>query len=178
MQKRKSSSSRRGTHTTLEQSPDQYILGTSAIPIWGAIGELKGVFPITTARERERFAVREVARLMSRKGWDVRAQLSGYDPISRLEGVRVRPDLVATKGEETRIVEVVASNSAINLGRVAKLQEYAERTGTTLLVIDASPDAFGSMPSWDDDAIISDTSADPIVKAVLNYNDPLVVSHD
>ena len=53
--------------------------------------------------------VRRIARSLERKGHDVQADVRGYEQPKTLGGYR--PDLIATKGAQRKIVEVETRDS-------------------------------------------------------------------
>ncbi len=64
--------------------------------------------------------VRSIARDLTDKGFDVRADLKGYKKPDTISGYR--PDVVATKGKQKRIIEVETPDS-VNSARDVKQQK-------------------------------------------------------
>ena len=62
------------------------------------------------SRSKHDAEVRRVARDLERKGFDVEADVSGYQQPGTIGGYR--PDVVAKKGRQRKIVEVETEDSA------------------------------------------------------------------
>ena len=110
------------------------------------LGWLKGVDRRAqrTRREREDLSIREIARALGRENWKVQVEIPGYES-PRVAGLRVKPDLVATLGDRTVIVEVKTGKSTKERNRVMQLRNFAKATpGISLHVVDASQ-PFGAI---------------------------------
>ena len=97
------------------------------------LGWLKGLDPRgqRTRRAREDVSVREIARALKREKWNVERE-------ARVPGLSLLPDLVATLGDRTILVEVTTGRSTRERDRVKQLRSYAEATpGTAVRVIEA-----------------------------------------
>ena len=68
--------------------------------------------------------VREVARQYEKQGFDVKADISGFSKPGTIGGYR--PDVVAKKGRQRKIVEVETSDS-VDRARDVKQQQALRR---------------------------------------------------
>ncbi len=68
--------------------------------------------------------VRRIASQLQRKGYDVEADIRGYSQPGTLGGYR--PDVVASKGSERKIVEVETPDSVNNARDVAQQKAFRQ----------------------------------------------------
>lgn len=84
---------------------------------------------------RHNRAVRNSADALKRRGWDVKADIRGFDRPPAVRGggnVRRRPDIVATRGGKTRIVEWETRQSLDkDRGQHEVFRDYARRRPDT-----------------------------------------------
>lgn len=76
--------------------------------------------------------VRRIAKDMQAKGYDVQADVAGYSKPDTIGGYR--PDVIARKGVERKIVEVETSesrNTARDLGQQSAFRKAANRSKHT-----------------------------------------------
>lgn len=76
--------------------------------------------------------VREIAKAMKDKGYEIKADIRGYPKPDTIGGFR--PDVIATKGRERKIVEVETSeskNSVRDLNQQRAFRRAAKRSQNT-----------------------------------------------
>ncbi len=76
-------------------------------------------------RDREQIRIYKLAREYKNRGYQVFAELEGYESPDTISGIK--PDLVAKKGDETVIIEVKTRDTTkSSRNRIEQLARYAE----------------------------------------------------
>jgi hypothetical protein len=86
-----------------------------------------------SAQSRHDTEVRRIAESLQRRGYDVAADVPGFPRPETIRGYR--PDVVASKGTERRIVEVETPDSldtARDLAQQKAFRETADRSKNTV----------------------------------------------
>lgn len=76
------------------------------------------------SRSKHDAQVRRIAKAFEKKGYDVKADVSGYSKPKHIGGYR--PDVVATKGKQRKIVEVETAESAGSARDRAQAKAFRE----------------------------------------------------
>jgi hypothetical protein len=107
------------------------------------IERLRGATPKKSGRSKEQFAVREIARRLAIRGWEVAAEIPGYDRVLLPDAKRPKQfDILARRADEVALIEVKATVTPTAKKGLARLATLASDIGAVFLVYDATRHDF------------------------------------